>query len=333
MTAKRVAIIGSGSWGTAIACLLHRNGHRAKLCARRPELAQKIAIERENDEYLPGIEIPEKIEVTSDLGEAVEGGEICFLVVPSHGMRALLMKLSKQLPEKAILVSAAKGIENGSLARMSEVVEQSFIARGKPRITVLSGPSFAREVAMGRPAAVVIASENLRDAKVVQRALSDSTFRCYTQQDLVGVEIGGALKNVIAIAAGVVDGLDLGHSTKAALITRGLAEIGRLAHALGGDRKTVSGLSGLGDLVLTCTGHLSRNRSFGERLAKGESLETLLQQKTVAEGVKTARAGLDLAKKHSVEMPIVAEVYRVLYEGKDPRRGIESLMSRTLKQE
>lgn len=330
---KHVAVIGAGGWGTAMACLLLENGHKVALWARRPELAERLRASRLNDDYLPGVTIPEKIAITGDLGEAMQGVEVCILAVPSHGMRAVLVALAPHVKDKTILVSAAKGIENGSHARMTEVIEQSLIAQGKPRVAVISGPSFAREVVSGHPTAVVVASASQRDAKVVQGAFSSTRFRCYTSNDVVGVEIGGALKNVIAIAAGAVQGLALGHSTVAALVTRGLAEIGRLAAAAGGQERTVAGLSGLGDLVLTCTGELSRNRAVGQKLGEGKTLPEILEMKMVAEGVKTARSGHELGEKLAVEMPITTEVYRILYRGKSPQEAIRDLMGRTLKEE
>ncbi|MFN7975244.1 MAG: NAD(P)H-dependent glycerol-3-phosphate dehydrogenase [Acidobacteriota bacterium] len=333
MSQKIVAVMGAGGWGTALARLLAENGHKVSLWARRPELAAQIAETRRNEDYLPGIEIPKGVTVTADAAAAVAKAEICILAMPSHGVRSVLMAAASHVPEKAILVSAVKGIENGTLSRMSEVIEQSFIARGAPRIAVLSGPSFALEVASGHPTAVVVASTSHRDAKVVQAACSNDHFRCYTGGDVRGVEIGGAMKNVIAIAAGVVDGLRLGHSTKASLITRGLAEIGRLAQALGGSERTAAGLSGLGDLVLTSTGHLSRNRAVGQKLGEGRELSEAIAMKMVAEGVKTAKSGYELAQKHGVEMPIVTEVWKVLYQQKAPRDGIRDLMSRALKEE
>ena len=333
MSSKTIAVIGSGGWGTAMACLLTDNGHKVTLWARRPEQAERLGAERTNADYLPGIPLPETLRVTASLEEAASSCELCVLALPSHGLRSVLMRLVAHVPEKAILVSTAKGIENGTLVRMTEVIEQSFIARGKPRVAVLSGPSFAREVASRHPAAVVVASESQRDAKVVQNAFSNESFRCYTGSDVVGVEIGGALKNVIAIAAGAVDGLELGASTKAALVTRGLAEIGRLAHAVGGSDRTVAGLSGLGDLVLTCTGQLSRNRSVGQKLGEGRGIEEILEMKTVAEGVKTAKSARELSQKHGVDMPITTEVFKVIYQNKPPRDAIRDLMARALKEE
>ena len=325
-----VAVIGAGSWGTGLAAHLARCTHVVRLWARDADLAREISQRHENPRYLPGVPLP-ALHATADLGEASRDAQIAFVAVPSEFCRAVLRELGPHLGAGTIIVSATKGLELGSLRRMSEVAGEEV--PGHP-VAVLSGPSFALEVAQGQPTTVVVASAALAVAEAVQRAVSSRSFRAYSSEDVVGVELGGSLKNVIAIAAGIVDGLGYGHNTGAALITRGLAEISRLAVALGARPDTLSGLAGLGDLVLTCTGALSRNRRLGHALGAGHSIgEALAELRMVAEGVRTTQAACALAEKAGVEMPIAQQMRAVLYEGKPPREGVDELMLRTLKRE
>jgi len=325
-----VAVIGAGSWGTGLAAHLARSTHAVRLWARDPGLAREIAQRQENARYLPGVSLP-ALHATADLAEALSGAEIALVAVPSEFCRTTFRALRPHLAADRTIVSATKGLELGSLRRMSEVAAEEV--PGHP-VAVLSGPSFALEVAQGQPTTVVVASADLAVAEAVQRAVSSRRFRAYSSDDVVGVELGGALKNVIAIAAGIVDGLGYGHNTGAALITRGLAEMSRLAVALGARPDTLSGLAGLGDLVLTCTGALSRNRRLGHALGAGHSVgEALAELHMVAEGVRTTQAACALAERAGVEMPIAQQMRAVLYEGKPPREGVDELMLRTLKRE
>jgi glycerol-3-phosphate dehydrogenase (NAD(P)+) len=325
-----VAVVGAGSWGTALAAHLARHAHDVRLWARDPALARAIAEGGSNARYLPGVPLP-PMTVTSDLGAAVQGAEIAVMAVPSEFCRLTCRALRDGLAPSAVLVSAAKGLELDSLRRMSEVAAEEVPAHP---VAVLSGPSFALEVAQGQPTTVVVAAADLAVAEAVQRAVSSRTFRAYSSDDVTGVELGGALKNVIAIAAGILDGLGFGHNTAAALITRGLAEITRLSTALGARADTLAGLAGLGDLVLTCTGALSRNRRVGHALGAGRTLgQALGELHMVAEGVRTTRAACALAERAGVEMPIARQMLAVLYEGKPPREAVEELMLRTLKRE
>jgi len=326
-----VAVLGGGSWGTALAAHLVRAGHTTRLWMRDAERARAVAAQRENPRYLPGVRLPEGLLATTALSEAVGSAETVFVVIPSEFCRAVYRELNPLLPASAAVVSATKGLELPALRRMSEVAAEEL--PGRP-LAVLSGPSFALEVAQGQPTAVVVASEQQAVAESLQRALSTRTFRAYSSGDVIGVELAGALKNVIAIAAGIVDGLGYGHNTVAALITRGLAEEMRLAVALGGRADTLSGLAGLGDLVLTCTGDLSRNRRVGQALGRGQTLSQALQETAmVAEGVRTTLAACALAERARVEMPIARQMRAVLYEGKSPRDAVQELMLRTLKRE
>jgi glycerol-3-phosphate dehydrogenase (NAD(P)+) len=325
-----VAVVGAGSWGTAMAAHLARSGHAVRLWARDPGLARDLFARRENPRYLAGVALP-ALQATADLGDAVADAEIVIVTVPSEFCRAVYRALRGPLPAGAVLVSATKGLELDTRRRMSEVAAEEV--PGRP-VAVLSGPSFALEVAQGQPTTVVVASRDLTVAESVQRAVSSRTFRAYSSDDVTGVELGGALKNVIAIAAGIVDGLGYGHNTVAALITRGLAEMSRLSVALGARPDTLAGLAGLGDLVLTCTGALSRNRRLGHALGAGHDLgRALAELHMVAEGVRTTQAACDLALAAGVEMPIAQQMRAVLYEGKPPREGVEELMLRTLKRE
>ena len=324
---REIAVLGSGSWGTALALHLARAGHDVRLWARESEVVAGIRTERINHLFLPGIPLPETVTPFEAIEEAVAGVDLVVVVTPSHGTRHVLRQAVPAIAETATIVSATKGLEAETLLRASEVIGEEVGPR-RP-VVVLSGPSFAREVALGLPTAVCAASTDQAAAELVQSEFRGRAFRLYTTDDVVGVEIGAALKNVIAIAAGVVEGLGLGHNAMAGLITRGLAEISRLAHALGGRRETLAGLSGLGDLVLTCTGSLSRNRQFGIELGRGRSPREILGTMTmVAEGVKTTGAALALGARHGVELPIAAQMAEVLEEGKDPRAAAEALMLR-----
>ena len=330
----KVAVIGAGSWGTALALVAARNHHDVRLWAREADDVDRLARERQNSVYLPGFAFPDELRPTNCLEEALDGADFVLLVVPSHGTRAVCRRMLPYLAAKSVIVGASKGVENESLMRMSQVVSDEVEQRFAPRFVALSGPSFALETARGEPTAVVAASTDEESAKLVQRELSSSTFRIYTNSDVVGVELGGALKNVIAIATGGVAGLGLGSNTSAAIITRGLAEMTRLATSMGGRVETLAGLAGLGDLVLTCTGALSRNRFVGVELGKGRALDEILgEMREVAEGVKTTRAVRELGRRVEVDLPITAAVYTLLYEGGRARDMVDKLMGRPLKRE
>jgi len=332
---EQLAVIGGGSWGTALAIHLARLGRRVSLWVFEEDLAERMAATRENDLYLPGLPLPEGIEVTSRLDQALDGALLVLTVMPSHVCRVLALRMEPLVRRGQILVSATKGLEEKTHLRMTEVLEEVLGPRvGPGAVAVISGPSFSRETATGHPTAVVAAAAEAKTAKRVQGLLSGSRFRLYTTTDVTGVELGGAVKNVIAIAAGVVQGIGLGHNTTAALITRGLVEMERLALALGALPGTLAGLSGMGDLVLTCTGDLSRNRSLGVELGRGKSLEEAMAGRvTVAEGVRTTRSVLALAGEYGVEMPITSEMDAVLNQGADPAEAIGRLMGRRLKPE
>jgi len=335
---SQIAVIGAGAWGTALAIVLGRKGtHQVRLWAHEKEVQESIAARRVNELFLPGHTIPATVSVTNDWKEALSGAEMVVSVMPSHHCRGLFGKMNAYLTPEMQLVSATKGLENDTLMRMSEVItglvkeERGF----KPRVAALSGPTFAKEVARGDPTAITVASADGALAESVQREFSDPRFRVYTNDDVAGVELGGALKNVIAIAAGVCDGLGLGHNSVAALITRGLAEITRLVVACGGRQETMAGLAGLGDLVLTCTGGLSRNRSVGVELGRGRKLGEILQEMhgMVAEGVFTTGAAVGLARAKGVEMPIAEQMHAILHDGKSPSDAIQDLMMRAAKSE
>jgi glycerol-3-phosphate dehydrogenase (NAD(P)+) len=326
-----ISVIGTGGWGTALAVLLQSNGHKVVLWGRLKEEVEPIVAAGENTAFLPGVKIPQEIFVTLDIKSALQNAELVVLAVPSHGMRPICESLRVFLSAEVPLISVAKGIENESGARMSQVIADVLRTN---RVIVLSGPSHAEEVGRGIPTAVVVASESLPHAAVVQQAFMNERFRVYTHNDVIGVELGGALKNVIAIAAGICDGIGFGDNTKAALCTRGLAEMGRLATALGARRETLFGLSGVGDLIVTAFSKHSRNRRFGERLGKGETAEQIAAStQMVAEGVKTARAAWSLAQRHGVDVPITREVCAILYEGKSPKQTVRDLMTRDAKPE
>ena len=335
MTGKNmVAVIGAGAWGTAIAWSLAENGVPTTLWALEPEVVEAVNYGRENSVYLPDVKLPDSLSATGDLGEATKNVKLVVFVVPSQFMRGTLKKLAPVMPDDAVLVSAVKGIENETLALPTDMICDTMPVGVVGRSCCLSGPTFAKELVNKVPTAAAIASKNLEAVKVAQDILSTSYFRLYTHDDVVGVELGGAVKNVMAIASGISDGLGFGYNTRAALITRGLYEMTRLGIAMGADGRTFAGLSGMGDLVLTCTGDLSRNRTVGIRLGRGEKIDEIKKSmKAVAEGVATALSVHRLAEKHGVDMPIASEVYRVIYEGKDPKEVVEGLMSRSLKPE
>ena len=335
---SEIAIIGAGAWGTALSIVAGRNrAHRVRLWAHEKEVRESVNARRVNELFLPDQLIPASVSATNDLRAALEGAEIVVSVMPSHHCRRLFESMRLWLRPEILFVSATKGLEDGSHLRMTEVVSQVLGADKSfhPRLGAMSGPSFAKEVARGDPTAVTIASSDEELAQTVQQALSDPRFRLYTNADVTGVELGGSLKNVIAIAAGVCDGLGLGHNSVAALITRGLAEMTRLVVACGGQRETMAGLAGLGDLVLTCTGGLSRNRSVGVELGYGRPLAEIIaaMHGMVAEGVLTTNAAIGLARAYGVEMPITEKMHAVLHHGKSPREAIHELMTRSVKSE
>ncbi|HVM94412.1 MAG TPA: NAD(P)H-dependent glycerol-3-phosphate dehydrogenase [Terriglobales bacterium] len=334
---SRVAVIGAGAWGTALAIALGRKGgDTIHLWANESDVVESIGQRRVNERFLPGFNLPDSIEATRDLDVALRGAEIVVSVMPSQYCRALFQRMAAMLSRETLLVSCTKGLENGTLSRMSEVIEDVMRERKfRARVGALSGPSFAKEVARGDPTAVTVASTDSELARAVQQAFNSSRFRVYTNDDVIGVELGGALKNIIAIAAGVCDGLGLGHNSVAALITRGLAEIARLVVACGGRLDTMAGLAGLGDLVLTCTGDLSRNRSVGVELGKGRKLPDIIagMHGAVAEGVFTTKAAMGLAQTKNVEMPITEQMFAILEHGKAPQQAIEELMTRAARAE
>ncbi|HZQ23939.1 MAG TPA: NAD(P)H-dependent glycerol-3-phosphate dehydrogenase [Terriglobales bacterium] len=333
-----ISVIGAGAWGTGLAIVLGRKGtHNVRLWAHEKEVCDSIASRRVNSLFLPDQEIPATVCPTNNLEEALRDAEVVVSVMPSNHCRKLFQNMLPHLRSEMLFVSATKGIEEDSLLRMSEVITE-VIRKSRdfvPRIGALSGPSFAKEVARGDPTAITIASRDAELALTVQSEFSDPCFRVYTNEDVAGVELGGALKNIIAIAAGVCDGLGLGHNSVAALITRGLAEITRLVEACGGKHETMSGLAGLGDLVLTCTGGLSRNRSVGVELGRGRKLPEIIagMHGMVAEGVLTTNAAVGLARARGVEMPITEQMYEILHNQKSPQVAIRELMSRSGKSE
>ncbi|TAK15802.1 MAG: NAD(P)-dependent glycerol-3-phosphate dehydrogenase [Acidobacteria bacterium] len=330
--AHRAAVLGAGSWGTALAIHLSGVGHDVVLWGRDRELIDEMAARRANPTYLPDLNFPELLTVSADMAAALDHVRYLVIAVPSHGLRAVMQQAAPLLPPGAILVSATKGLEASSLERMSQVMID--VTGGRHPVVVLSGPSFAAEVGRGLPTALVAASVDADAVKSVQDEFRGHAFRLYGSDDVVGVEIGAALKNVIAIAAGIVQSMGLGHNAMSALITRGLAEISRLAFAMGGRRETLSGLSGLGDLVLTCTGELSRNRKVGIELGRGRSLDEILSgMKMVAEGVRTTSVALQLAVRHGIELPIAAQMQDVFDGRKAPRVAAAELMGRPQRNE
>jgi glycerol-3-phosphate dehydrogenase (NAD(P)+) len=331
---KHIAIIGAGGWGTALSLTLANLGHAVRLWAYEEEVVESLRTRRENALFMPGVRLPESVIPTNDLAEALAGAEVVVTAAPSHVCRTLYERMLPRLQPDMVFVSATKGLDTERLMRMSEVFQSVVGESFRPQLTVLSGPSFAREVAQGHPTALVVASEAREAAQLIQNEFSSRVLRLYTSSDVVGVELGGAVKNVIAIAAGVVEGLGLGHNPTAALITRGLAEMTRLACACGARRETLAGLAGMGDLVLTCTGHLSRNRTVGVELGQGRKLAEIIgPMRMVAEGVKTTAATVALAARHAIEMPITQQVHRILEGQVSPREAIRELMERTLKEE
>lgn len=333
-----IAVIGAGAWGTGIAIVLGRKGtHRVRLWAHETDVCASITQNHVNERFLPGRPIPDSVTASNDLAAAIRGAQIVVSVMPSQHCRGLFDRMRPLLEPQTLIVSATKGLEEGSLLRMTEVIGH-VLKRDDgsiPIVGALSGPSFALEVARGDPTAVTIASENAALLRTVQQEFSDASFRVYTNSDVVGVELGGALKNVIAIAAGISDGLGFGHNSAAALITRGLAEMTRLVVACGGRAETMAGLAGLGDLVLTCTGGLSRNRSVGVELGRGKKLPDIIagMHGMVAEGVFTTTAAVGLAHGRGVEMPITEQMHAILHHGKSPREAIQELMTRSGKSE
>lgn len=326
-----VAVIGAGSWGTTLANLLAHRGHEVGIWAREPKVVQSINRGHLNELYLPKRPLHAGIRAHREIPDAVRRAELIVSAAPSQAVRTVTAAVAKAVTGHPIIVSVTKGIEEGSLALMSAVLEETLPDLS---IAVLSGPSFAEEVYDGQPTAVVVASVDPTTAERVQQAFSTATFRAYTSADVIGVELGGALKNVIALAAGILEGMGLGHNPRAALITRGLAETARLGEALGADAATFAGLAGMGDLILTATGQLSRNRSLGVELGKGRTLaDVLAERRTVAEGVHTARAAVELGRRAGVELPIASEVSQILFDGKSPRRAVADLMERELKAE
>ena len=331
---EKIGVIGAGAWGTALSMLLADKGHDVTLWMFEKDLAEEMARTRKNRVYLPGFTLPGSIAITSSLEAAVKNKPIILSVVPSHTVRIVAKQFAPFLSKDAIIISASKGIEIDTLMPLSEVFEDILPETFHDQLCFLSGPSFAKEVAQKMPTAVALASYDPVVGKKAQEVFSNAYFRVYTNPDVLGVELAGSLKNVVAIAAGVLEGLGFGYNTMAALLTRGLAEMARLGVAMGGDLQTFSGLAGMGDLVLTCTGGLSRNRALGARLGRGEKLDDILRAtKTVAEGVRTAKAARDLAQKYDIAMPIVEEVYQLLYEGKDPKLAAKDLMNRELRGE
>lgn len=331
---QRVGVIGAGSWGTALACVLGHKGYEVSLWAHEPSLAAHINEHRINHLYLDEIELPDTIRASSDLDAVCRDQDMIVLVTPSHVLREVVTRAAPYFPQAVPIVSATKGIENGSLKLMSEILEEILPVDFHPYLAYISGPTFAREVAQQMPTNAVVASYSDKLAKHVQHTFHNDYFRTYRSTDVVGVELGGSLKNVIAIASGAAAGMGFGYNTSVGLITRGLAEISRLAVAMGANPLTLAGLTGMGDLVLTCTGGLSRNRSVGVELGKGKSIDAILaDMNMVAEGVRTAKSVYELSRRLEVEMPICHEVYYVLYEDKDPADALHTLMSRDLKRE
>mgnify|MGYP006274524375 FL=1 len=331
---RSLGVIGAGAWGTALAKHLAEKGLEVRLWAYEREVVDSINTNHENQIFLPGVSLPRTLVATTSLTEAIERRDGVLFVVPSHVTRQVLRNLASCLSRPLPFISATKGVEEDSSKLMTQVMDEVLPESMEPYLMALSGPSFASELSAGKPTAVCLAG---RDAQLVERfqtALMTPAFRVYADGDLIGLQLGGALKNVMALAAGVVDGLELGHNARAALITRGLAEIVRLGAAMGADPRTFYGLSGVGDLVLTCTGSLSRNHTVGVRLGQGESLDAILGgMQAVAEGVRTARAALGLARRHQVEMPITQEINAVLFEGKSCRKAVSDLMERDAKPE
>jgi glycerol-3-phosphate dehydrogenase (NAD(P)+) len=333
-TEPRVAVIGAGAWGTSLARHLANKGLSVRLWAYESDVVEAIRTKRENTIFLSGVQLPSSLSVTGSLEESVQDIDLLVFAVPSHAARSVFQQLGPLLPHPIPIVSATKGIEEDTFKLMSQVMEDVLPSHLHPSICVLSGPSFAMEVCRDQPTAIVLAGQETHTVRSLQHVFMTPCFRVYAGTDVTGVQLGGAIKNVMALAAGVVDGLNLGHNARAALITRGLAEMIRLGIALGADPKTFYGLSGVGDLVLTCTGPLSRNHTVGVRLGRGERLPDILQgAQAVAEGVRTSSAAAGLAHRYKIDMPIVQAVCAVLFEGKSPRVAVGELMERAAKDE
>lgn len=327
-------VLGAGGWGTTLAKLLYNNGHKVTLWEYKPEYAEELKSKRENRIYLPGVPIPEEIQITSDIREALSKKHFIVLAIPTQYLRSVLNKIDFNAIKNLIIVNVAKGIEISTLKRVSEIIKDVFSDISETQIATLSGPSHAEEVARKIPTAVVVGSCSIETAKFVQNEFMNPYFRVYASSDIVGVELGGSLKNVIAIGAGICDGAGFGDNTKAAIMTRGIAEISRLGIALGAKPETFSGLSGIGDVIVTCMSKYSRNRYVGEQIGKGKSLKQILSEmEMVAEGVPTAKSVYILSQKVNVEVPICTEVYKILYEGKDPILATTDLMTRQPKEE
>ena len=330
----KISVLGAGGWGTTLAILLHYNGHEVTLWEYKKNYSKILAKSRINETYLPGVKIPKEILITHDLEESTINKNMIVLAVPSQFLRSVITKITPSDIKNSILVSVSKGIENKSLMTMSQMLKDEIPSLSSDQIGVLSGPSHAEEVSRRIPTAVVTASQNVDTSKSIQAAFITSYFRVYASTDILGVELGGAFKNVIAIGAGIVDGAKFGDNTKAAIMTRGIAEISRLGIALGAQPETFAGLSGMGDLIVTCMSKHSRNRHVGEQVGAGKKLKSVLKSmKMVAEGVETSRSASMLGRKHKVEIPITTEVYRILFEDKDPVKATTDLMTRDMKME
>jgi glycerol-3-phosphate dehydrogenase (NAD(P)+) len=329
----RAAVLGTGSWGTAFAAVLADAGTETVLWARRPELAEAVRTRHENPDYLPGVPLPESLDATHEAERALAGADFVVLAIPSQTLRDNLDSWRSLIPPRAVLVSLMKGVELGTTKRMSEVIREVADVP-EERVAVVSGPNLAKEIAQRQPAATVVACSDVDAATNLQASCLTNYLRPYTNVDVVGCELGGAVKNVIALACGMAEGMGFGDNTKASLITRGLAEMSRLGVALGADPATFAGLAGMGDLVATCTSPLSRNRTVGEQLGRGRTLDEVIgEMRMVAEGVKSSRSIVDLAQKHDVEMPIAEHVVKVVHEGMTPKEMVRSLMSRDAKAE
>lgn len=330
----KIGVVGAGSWGTALANLLATKGYAIDWWVFEKDLCQQLKETRENYLFLPGVTLSDNLRPTNDLKTAVSDKDMVLIVVPSHVMRTVTGQMKPHINDSAILVCASKGIENDTQMTMSGVIKESLGGIGDERFAVLSGPSFAKEVVEGHPTAVTVASKDAASAKMVQHAFATPAFRVYTNEDVIGVELGGSVKNVIAIAAGMIDGLQLGLNTRAALITRGMTEMRRLGLAMGAKPRTFTGLAGFGDLVLTCTGDLSRNHTVGKKIGQGMKLKDVLaDMRMVAEGVKTAKSLYNLSRRLEVEMPIANAIYYILHKDLDPKDAVHQLMTRDLKNE
>lgn len=330
----KISVLGAGGWGTTLAILLHYNGHNVSLWEYKKSYAKELIKKRINEDYLPGIKIPKEIFITSDIEESSDDKNLIVLAVPSQFLRSVVKKIHYHNIEDTILVSVSKGIEKNSLMTMSQMLKDVFPQLNENQVGVISGPSHAEEVSRRIPTAVVAASVDIETAKTIQAAFMTSYFRVYTSTDILGVELGGAFKNIIAIGAGIIDGAGFGDNTKAAIMTRGVAEISRLGLAMGARPETFAGLSGMGDLIVTCMSRHSRNRYVGEQIGKGKKLKQILKSMDqVAEGVETTRSAKQLAEKKEIETPITNEVYKILYENKDPVKATTDLMTRDMKSE